>query len=732
MKIHPHFPVTVLAAAVLFGAMPLFSASPFTTADITRVYNEVRILQEDGPPAAASIGDIVQGETRVVTGIESRAELRFPDKSLTRMGANTVFQLQAGSRTMELEQGVILLQVPKRMGGAKVRTAAVTAAVSGTTILVEYMPGGYIKIIVVEGELDLFFNDKPANFITMQQGDMIIMRTDATIFPLPVKVDLKRLIATSRLMDPEIFGELGNQREFEQALNEQANLKDKGELIQTAFIIEGLGTRVAFTQELRQQLERGFPESEGTVTPLVPVGRRSPPDPGLPSDPAPPETQPPEMEDPEIIPPTTYVDDNTFISTNPSIDAFNDPGGFIEDSGLIYNPGNDGPVREFLFGSPPGPQETQQFIADRGAWSVFTFFDLVIAGNPDIDSSNGPRNLMLASQSGVNFSDETVFPELSTSNLLILDDSLDALAVLSEFGNIVINPGFSIFGWEGGQSLLLDAYGPDSDLLIYGIQEEDSALSIDLFDGVVQTNAGRDVMLDRASIYSGQVGLLAGRDVGIANSSISAGQSVEAAAGRNLDIVDSTIQVDSVEQGQQLGEPVIEVTSSSELVALAQADVGQLFLIAENGNVTVNQSFLDAPEVQIESQTGNVSLLSDTFIQAEIIKARTHSANGILTIGGNSQLNATDLIRLYAEGANGRIQFTGPATLDASRIDLAGATVRVNAGVDVNVPQNTQFRVYTDNPEFSNNNPGNGFGRFTRDNEPFSVQGGAFGERPAY
>jgi hypothetical protein len=133
----------------------------------------------------------------------------------------------------------------------------------------------------------------------------------------------------------------------------------------------------------------------------------------------------------------------------------------------------------------------------------------------------------------------------------------------------------------------------------------------------------------------------------------------------------------------------------------------------------------------MEAQTGDITLHNGTTIQADIIKARTLSPIGILTIGGTSDLSATGLIRLYAEGANGRVHFTGPATLNAAQIDLAGATVRVDAGVDVNVTQPAQFRVYTDNPQFSNN-VSNGYGRFTSGGNPFPVQGGAFADRPAY
>jgi len=730
---HPFlFPAFSLAVAFLSGVQPSVHANPFQKAEISRVYNDVQVLKKNVDPVPAKIGDSVQGETQVATGPESRAELRFPDKSLTRMGANSVFRLQTGSRTMELERGVILLQVPKKMNGAKVRTAAVTAAVTGTTLMLEYVPGGYIKLIVVEGEVDLFFNGNPANFITLNQGEMLIMRTDAEVFPNPVKVDLERLIATSRLMDPEVFGELGNLKQLEQALNEQEKLKDKGELIQTAFIIEGRGTRVSLSEELRLQLARSVPGPEAP-----PPGGGSPGG-GSPAavQELPFEEEAPGPGGPELPPPTTYLDNAASISTNPTTNAFNDPGGFTDIPGTIYNPLDNGPVKGFLFGAPAGPPETQEFLEGQGPWSAFTFYDLVVAGNPDIDSSGGIRNLILASETGVIFSDVEVLPELSTGNELVLDDSLDSLAILAASGSIVVEPGFSIngAGEEGGQRFLLDAFGPEGDVQIFGnadLLEDESGSSIEFPDGVVQVNAGRDVLLDAASINSGDVGILAGRDVTIKDASVRADQSLQAVSGRNLQIDGSDLTIPSYDLNTDIDQVSLEVSSSSELLALSEAEPGQLLLYAQNGSVNVTESYIEAMELLIESQTGNITLQSNTVLQADVIKARTLSANGILTIGGNSEFNATDLIRLYAEGANGRIHFTGPATLDASRIDLAASNVRINAGVDVNVPQNTQFRVYTDSAEFSNNTA-NGFGRFTNEGESFSVQGGTFSNRPDF
>jgi hypothetical protein len=125
--------VLILSSGTSFPAV-------FKEAEVTRTINDVRVLPDQSPAYAAKPGQIISGKTSVATGVQSRAELRFPDKTITRLGANTTFRLEEGTRNIDLDRGVILLQVPKQMGGATVRTAAVTAAVTGTTLLVEYQP----------------------------------------------------------------------------------------------------------------------------------------------------------------------------------------------------------------------------------------------------------------------------------------------------------------------------------------------------------------------------------------------------------------------------------------------------------------------------------------------------------------------------------------------------------------------------------------------------------------
>src|SRR5436189_2543885 len=117
-----------LVAVCLLGSHAHLRAASYSEAELTRVHEEVRVLKAKAAPRSAQAGERIVPVTTVATGANSRAELRFPDNSLTRLGANSRFTLNGEGRTLDLGEGVMMLQVPKKQGGAKVRTAAVTAA----------------------------------------------------------------------------------------------------------------------------------------------------------------------------------------------------------------------------------------------------------------------------------------------------------------------------------------------------------------------------------------------------------------------------------------------------------------------------------------------------------------------------------------------------------------------------------------------------------------------------
>ncbi|MCX6856947.1 MAG: FecR family protein [Verrucomicrobia bacterium] len=254
MKASPTFGLIISCSLALGLIMPAY-AGGFSKAEITRLTNEVQVLKGDAAPKAAIVGQSIDPVSTVATGNESRAELRFPDKTLTRLGANSRFTLRGEARTLDLNEGTMMLQVPKNQGGAKVRTAGVTAAVTGTTVLIEYHPGGVIKLIVVEGECTIFLNNDRSEFKTLKAGEMIEMQDGSSTIPEVQTVDLKRLLETSKLISSKDQNQ-PNQEEIDLAVAEQEKLILKGDLVKGNLLIQnnimntGINTNAATTTNL--------------------------------------------------------------------------------------------------------------------------------------------------------------------------------------------------------------------------------------------------------------------------------------------------------------------------------------------------------------------------------------------------------------------------------------------------------------------------------------------------
>jgi len=90
-----------------------------------------------------------------------------------------------------LGAGDFLVYVPKNSGGAKIKMGNVTAAVTGTTVMGEYTPGGLIKFIVLEGTVWMYLGNSLA---IIHAGRALIFNENATRLPDPSEADLRLLL----------------------------------------------------------------------------------------------------------------------------------------------------------------------------------------------------------------------------------------------------------------------------------------------------------------------------------------------------------------------------------------------------------------------------------------------------------------------------------------------------------------------------------------------------------
>jgi hypothetical protein len=301
-----------LVVLYLLGALAAESeslAAPLTEAHVTKIINEVKVVDPRAGDRTAQLNDRIHDDLALTTGIKSRSELLFQDNTLTRLGPESSFSFQTGTRDMTLQRGTLLLQVPKGLGGATIHTAAVTAAITGTTIMIEHIPQKSLKVLVLEGSLRLS-NGRFGDSLLLTPGKMVIMPPNAKRIPDPVTVDLKKIVKTSELVNMASSGKKGHKDKplpsialIDQEVDKQQQGKDDHHLIDTNLVIMGKGTNVTLAsadvlQSLNQRTDvataPGGPISVVSATPAptpVPSPASSPPGPGsTPTPPPPPAT----------------------------------------------------------------------------------------------------------------------------------------------------------------------------------------------------------------------------------------------------------------------------------------------------------------------------------------------------------------------------------------------------------------------------------------------------------
>src|SRR3989440_10336063 len=218
-------------------------AGPLTSAEVTKVINRVSVIDPAKGTHPAVLRDVIKDNLALQTGARSRSELLFQDNTLTRIGADTFFSFNTGTRDLTLEKGSMLLQVPKGLGGATIHTAAVTAAITGTTIMMEYSPGQYLKVLVLEGSLRLSRNGSFGDSLVLHPGKMVIMRPYAKKIPDPIDIDLAEIVRTSTLVNFPGSKVLPSMPLIQAAISDQAKEVAKGTLVPTNLVM-GHGTKV--------------------------------------------------------------------------------------------------------------------------------------------------------------------------------------------------------------------------------------------------------------------------------------------------------------------------------------------------------------------------------------------------------------------------------------------------------------------------------------------------------
>jgi hypothetical protein len=145
-------------------------------ANLTQVVNDVEIIAPHRPAYNAFVDDLFKMPDVLRTGAASRAELVAADNTITRVGADTVFSFDPANRTIDLQQGSLLFHSPHGKGGGTIRTDTVVASVLGTTLIVSVAPDGTVKVLDLEGRVEVRL--KNGHRQILESGQMMLVPPD--------------------------------------------------------------------------------------------------------------------------------------------------------------------------------------------------------------------------------------------------------------------------------------------------------------------------------------------------------------------------------------------------------------------------------------------------------------------------------------------------------------------------------------------------------------------------
>ena len=231
----------------LLAYSPNLSAAPLEQGRLTQIVKDVHVLKGSTLQARPSNGMLPAGDWSIQSGADSRAEIKFAESAVARLGDKSALAL-AENRTFDLLSGAALTQIRKGVGGTSVKAADISATATGTTLLAEHYPGAYIKFIVIDGTSRICLTKKghARDCILLRAGQMLIAKPTATGLPEPVDVDLERLLKTCHLLTD--FLPLPRQDLVVKASQNQRRLRSRGDYVGTDLVIFGRGTVVNMTR----------------------------------------------------------------------------------------------------------------------------------------------------------------------------------------------------------------------------------------------------------------------------------------------------------------------------------------------------------------------------------------------------------------------------------------------------------------------------------------------------
>lgn len=174
------------------------------TATVTTVKNRVLISQAGGKARRAVVKSTLRSSAKITTGKNAHVEVRFSDRSLVRLGSNSIFSFDPKKRKMHLERGIALIHTPRHPGGSRISTPLATAVIHDDVVAVRSLgKNGVTEFIHLSPESEggpMMVTDRRTNeALEMGAGQLLRVRPFEPRLRKPVDISVAMFVRTSAL-----------------------------------------------------------------------------------------------------------------------------------------------------------------------------------------------------------------------------------------------------------------------------------------------------------------------------------------------------------------------------------------------------------------------------------------------------------------------------------------------------------------------------------------------------
>lgn len=164
-----------LTLTSILGGLPAQAQVPLTRADVESLYNQVEFIPEGQAARPANLSDWLSVGDALRTTLGARAELRFNDGSLARVGERATFWFVPNTRDFRLSNGTALFLIPPGQGPSNIRTPSAVTGIQGTALVVRHIP-----------RPDCDLSSVPADELACPGRTVVMVLTDSPKGPVEV------------------------------------------------------------------------------------------------------------------------------------------------------------------------------------------------------------------------------------------------------------------------------------------------------------------------------------------------------------------------------------------------------------------------------------------------------------------------------------------------------------------------------------------------------------------